>query len=99
MGKLKEIWNGENGRFFKYAALITVFFLGKILFFGQNSLWRWAKAGMELKSQRRQIERYKQEIQSMDDQIQMLSDRDSLEKFARENFHFAAPGDDVYVVR
>ena len=36
----------------------------------------------------------------MDRQIQMLSnDRDTLEEFARENFHFAAPGDDVYIDR
>ena len=38
------------------------------------------------------------EIDAMDSQIRMLSnDRDSLEEFARENFSFAAPGDDVYI--
>ena len=36
----------------------------------------------------------------MDEQIRTLStDRDTLEEYARENFHFAAPGDDVYVER
>jgi cell division protein FtsB len=34
----------------------------------------------------------------MDKAIKDLScDRDSLEGFAREEFHFAAPGDDVYI--
>ena len=35
----------------------------------------------------------------MDKRVNMLkTDRDTLEKFAREQFHFAAPGDDVYVI-
>ena len=28
----------------------------------------------------------------------LRSDRDTLEKFARERFHFAEPGEDVYIV-
>ena len=28
----------------------------------------------------------------------LRSDRDTLEKFARENFHFSEPGDDVYIL-
>ncbi|MBQ4287126.1 MAG: septum formation initiator family protein, partial [Bacteroidales bacterium] len=35
----------------------------------------------------------------MDAKVKMLSnDRDSLERYARENFNFAEPGDDVYIV-
>ena len=34
----------------------------------------------------------------MDHEIKgILSNRDSLEQFARENFRLAAPGDDVYL--
>ena len=98
MGKLKEIWNGEHKSFVRYASVVTVLFLLYVSVLGHDSLWRWAKAGMELRSQRRQIERYQKEIAAMDSQIRMLSnDRDSLEEFARENFSFAAPGDDVYI--
>ncbi len=33
-------------------------------------------------------------------QVNMLeSNRDSLEKFAREQFYFSAPGEDVYVIK
>ena len=42
---------------------------------------------------------YKKEIGRMDDSInERTTDVDSLEKFARERFHFAAPGDDVYII-
>ena len=39
------------------------------------------------------------EIEDMRRKVQMLeNNRDSLEKFAREQFFFSAPGEDVYVV-
>ena len=45
------------------------------------------------------MEIYRQQIEDMDESIEDLkNDRDSLEKFARERFHFAAPGEDVYVI-
>lgn len=35
----------------------------------------------------------------MENRIRMLtSDKDTLEKFAREQFYFAEPGDDVFVL-
>lgn len=98
MGKLKEIWNGDHKGFVRHATVITALFLLYVCVLGHDSLWRWIKAGAELRNQNRQIELYQKEIDQMDAQIRMLSnDVDSLEEFARENFSFAAPGDDVYI--
>jgi cell division protein FtsB len=45
------------------------------------------------------MEIYRQQIADMDESIEDLkTDRDSLEKFARERFHFAASGEDVYLI-
>ena len=100
MGKLKDIWNGENRGFIRYSTIATALVLVWVLFLGADNLVRWMRARLELRQQNRQIEWYKQEIRRMDEQIQTLStDRDTLEEYARENFHFAAPGDDVYVER
>ena len=45
-------------------------------------------------------EALKADIARMDEQIRKLSDdRDSLERFARENYGFAAPDEDVYVLK
>ena len=50
-------------------------------------------------SQKDEIERYQKEIDEMDARINMLQhNRDTLEEFAREQFYFAAPGDDVYII-
>ena len=47
----------------------------------------------------RQIRDYEQRSAEMDSRINKLrSDRDSLEKFAREKFYFSAPGEDIYIV-
>jgi len=100
LGKVKDIWNGRHKGFVRYATVITALALIYALFFSDDNLLRWCKAGIELRRQRRQIERYQEEIKSMDERIKTLStDRDSLEQYARENFNFAEPGDDVYLVK
>ena len=43
--------------------------------------------------------RLQSEIDRMQQEIDNLrNNRDSLESFARDTYHFAAPGDDVYIV-
>ena len=50
-------------------------------------------------SMERQIRDYEQRSAEMDSRINKLrSNRDSLEKFAREKFYFSAPGEDIYIV-
>ena len=79
---------------------MTAAFLVLAGFILPNSLFRWASSGIELRRQRRQIESYQKEIDQMDKQIRKLStNKDTLEQFARENYGFAAPGDDVYILK
>jgi cell division protein DivIC len=105
LGKLRDIWNGgknssaETRSFVHYAIVVTLFFLVMVCFVNQNNVVRWVKAGAEIHRQNRLIEKYSAEIAEMDRQIGALtSNKDSLESFARENFGFAEPGDDVYVI-
>lgn len=64
-----------------------------------NNIVRWIRAGLEIHNQEKLIERYSAEIKDMDRQIHGLThSKDSLERFARENFGFAEPGDDVYII-
>ena len=99
MGKIKDIWNGEHRSFVRYAVYATAVFVVLVGFVNQDNIVRWIKSDVELKQQRRQIERYQQEIDEMDRKIQMISnDRDTLERFAREHFGFTKYGDDVYII-
>ena len=99
MSKFGNIFKGEHKNFRIFVAFSTAVFVF-IWLVGPGNTWiHWAKAGVEIKRQERQIREYEQEIERMDKRVDMLkTDRDTLEKFAREQFHFAAPGDDVYVI-
>ena len=99
MNKLSNIFKGEHKNFRIFVAFSTAVFVF-IWIVGPGNTWiHWAKAGLEIKRQERQIKEYQLEIEKMDKTVNMLkTDRDTLEKFAREQFHFAAPGDDVYVI-
>ena len=64
-----------------------------------NTFVHWIKAGMEINRQEKTIRSYQEENAELDRRINMLrTDRDTLEKFAREQYNFAVPGEDVYVV-
>ena len=59
----------------------------------------WIQAKREIVRQEKQMEQYRREIEAMDQNIDELkTNPDSLEKFAREQFGFAVPGEDVYIV-
>lgn len=99
MGKIKDIFKGEHRGFVIFALVVTgVAFL--VLAFGQgNNLVHWAGAKIEIARKEKLIQEYQQDIERMDRRIKMLnSDRDTLEKFARERFRFAEPGDDVFLM-
>ena len=101
----KDIWNRdkdgnkkEQRSFIRYAIVATALFL-LFLFLKKDSIVSWGQAGVTLRRQERQIEQYRQENEDLDRQIRMLTgDRDTLERFAREQFYFAEPGDDVYII-
>ena len=45
------------------------------------------------------MDQLRSDIDAMNEEIEALTNsRDSLEKFARETYHFAAPGEDVYII-
>ena len=56
------------------------------------------EAGVTIRKQEKQMEFYESDISRLKDEVGTLTtDKDSLEKFAREKFLFAEPGEDVYL--
>ena len=82
-----------------FVIIVTTVVALWLLFFAHNSVLNWVKASVEEQNQQKEMARLQQEIDQMDAEIASLrNNRDSLESFARETYHFAAPGDDVYIV-
>ena len=99
MGNIKDIFTGEHRKFAWFVVISTALFMISWLVGPGNTIVHWVKTKNEIARQEKQMEYYRQEIEKMDRDIEELkTDRDSLEKFARERFHFAAPGEDVYVI-
>ena len=101
----KDIWNRdkdgskkEQRSFLRYAIVATAAFL-IFLLVKKDGIITWAQAGFTLQRQQRQIELLRQENAELDKKIEMMKgNRDTLERYARERFFFAEPGDDVYIV-
>lgn len=99
MARFRDIFKGEHRSFARYAAVITFLFLLFVLFKPGSNIFNWISARHEIARQQKQISEYEKALEELDAKINMLtSDRDTLEKFARERFHLAAPGEDVYIV-
>ena len=101
MGKLKEIFRGPYRNFAWFCIAATVAFLWVWIIGPGNTIGHWINARNEASGpQAEEIARYRNEIQELDSKIQALENNvDTLEKFAREQYHFAVPGEDVYVIR
>ena len=97
--RIKNIFTGERRKFAWFLAIVLTLFAGSWLFGRGNTIIPWIAAKMEIRRQNAQIEEYRRQIEEMDGSIdQRETDLDTLEKFAREQYKFAAPGEDVYVI-
>ncbi len=99
MGKFRDFFKGGQKSFARYVAIVTSLFLLFVLFKPGSNIFNWISARREVVRQEKQIGRYRQQLEQLDKRIDLLvTDRDTLEKFAREQFHLAAPGEDVYIL-
>ena len=79
--------------------IATVLFVVWILFFDNNNLLVWLRTTKKLEDQARRIEYLEEQIVETEERLTRLrSDKDTLERFAREQYLFHKDGEDVYVV-
>lgn len=93
-----------NSKFFKIIKnkflIVGVIFAVWITFLDSNSLIDWAKVVLNINEQEKQKVYYKQEIKATEGKLLELgSNLDSLEKFAREQYFFLEEGEDIFIVQ
>lgn len=87
-----------HNKYFKYLVVLLIFIVLTFIV-DTNNIMVWWRARMTQREQVIQIENLKKEIESNETRIrQLTSEKDSLEKFAREQYFFHEEGEDVYVV-
>lgn len=105
MAFFKQIFTNKSVRavfnFLKNKYLIaTIIFLAIICFIDTNNIFSLYKDLKDVSSQERQKEYYRKAIEeTQENLLELTSNRDSLEKFAREQFLFHQADEDVFVVK
>ncbi|MGM9764669.1 MAG: septum formation initiator family protein [Candidatus Cryptobacteroides sp.] len=98
-GKIKAWFTGPHKDFAWFCVFAVSVFLILWIVGPGNTVFTWSKAKFEICRQERQIQEYQEQIKEMDARINALKhNRDTLEKFARENFYFAEEGEDVFLL-
>ena len=89
----------DHNYFLPFVIVITALAALWLLFLSHSSVLNWVRANWEIQRQERRMDQLRSDIDAMNEEIEALTNsRDSLEKFARETYHFAAPGEDVYII-
>ena len=89
----------DHNYFLPFVIVITALAALWLLFFSHSSVLNWVRANWEIQRQEWKMDQLRNDIDAMNAEIQALTNsQDSLEKFARETYHFAAPGEDVYII-
>ena len=68
------------------------------LFGGDQSLLQQAKRLRQMRHLQEQIRQSREHIAECERELQTLADTDSLERFAREQYHMHAPNEEVYII-
>ena len=70
-----------------------------IIFLDQSNLIDWSAALNDVKNQRDEKRYYEEEIARTREKLRQLqSNRDSLEKFAREQYFYLEDGEEIFIV-
>jgi cell division protein FtsB len=102
--KLKEKYSVIGGSGFmkiiknKYLIAISLFFVW-VIFFDSSSIVRCTRIKINIGNQEELKEYYREEIKSVEEKLnQLSSNKDSLEKFAREHYLFKEDDEDLFIV-
>lgn len=105
MGKFLDLWDKKKDgyrkelRSFERTMTIALAIAVIFIFAKKDNVVRWVEAGFTIRRQNREIEMNAKQIEQMQRTLENLTtNRDSLEKFARERYHFAKKGDDIYLI-
>lgn len=79
--------------------IVTFIFAVIVLFVDRNNIIGWAGNYIKAVRQEKIIRQYRKDINNLDEKLRELtSDKDSLEKFAREQYYFHKKDEEVFII-
>lgn len=94
-----QIW--QNIKTFllnKYVITVLIFVI-VMLFVGQQSILSDIRRSRQIREAKAELKQKNAEIERAKNDLEMLSQTDSLERFAREHYYMHADNEDVYVIK
>jgi len=80
--------------------IVGIAFAVLVIFFDQSNLIDWSASLADLKRQEQEKKFYEEEIARTREKLQELqSNRDSLEKFAREQYYYLEDNEEIFIIR
>ncbi|MBP3519058.1 MAG: septum formation initiator family protein [Parabacteroides sp.] len=99
MSRIKDFYN-------KYLSKINAYWLVTIVFFaltfvmGDSSLYKRYTYDEKIRSLEKEIKHYQKEIEINSKKLNDLhTDKEGLERFAREEYFMKNPNEDVYIIK
>ena len=99
MSRIKEFYNKYLSRINAYW-LVTIVFFALTFVMGDSSLYKRYTYDEKIRSLEKEIKHYQKEIEINSKKLNDLhTDKEGLERFAREEYFMKKPNEDVYIIK
>ena len=99
MSRIKDFYNKYLSRINAYW-LVTIVFFALTFVMGDSSLYKRYTYDEKIRSLEKEIKHYQKEIDINSKKLNDLhTDKEGLERFAREEYFMKKPNEDVYIIK
>lgn len=99
MSRIKDFYNKYLSRINAYW-LVTIVFFALTFIMGDSSLYKRYTYDEKIRNQEKEIKHYQKEIEINSKKLNDLhTDKEGLERFAREEYFMKKPNEDVYIIK
>ena len=99
MSRIKDFYNKYLSRINAYW-LVTIVFFALTFVMGDSSLYKRYTYDEKIRSLEKEIKHYQKEIEINSKKLNDLhTDKEGLERFAREEYLMKKPNEDVYIIK
>ena len=99
MSRIKDFYNKYLSRINAYW-LVTIVFFALTFVMGDSSLYKRYTYDEKIRSLEKEIKHYQKEIEINSKKLNDLhTDKEGLERFAREEYYMKKPNEEVYIIK
>ena len=99
MSRIKDFYNKYLSRINAYW-LVTIVFFALTFVMGDSSLYKRYTYDEKIRSLEKEIKHYQKEIEINSKKLNDLhTDKEGLERFAREEYFMKKPNEDIYIIK